>query len=240
MYVCFLCLGEGFLYVEIMGFWRFWRFDVSAFYLPFRAGGTSGCASTRFCHSCTSTMPSPPTPRCGIVTRRSTPACASSAISRSVLVGDAERASMWATVTMGGSALRKLRTSGMRLEDMPAPLEGISSNILLLMYSMNWGTSRKLRSAAMATARPVSSSFSSSSLFDMVVVVVLVDWEDFLRGLADEGDETERLRPIAAAAPVLLGLVIREERAAVAWNDMLLILNVYNTVWMRGGKISSS
>lgn len=87
----------------------------------------------------------------------------------------------------------------------------------------------------MATARPVSSSFSSSSLFDMAVVI-LVDCEDFLRGLADEGDETERLRPIAAAAPVLLGLVMREERAAVAWNDMLPIVNVYNTVWMRGGK----
>jgi hypothetical protein len=47
--------------------------------------------------------------------------------------------------------------------------------------------------------------------------------EGFLR-LADEGDEVFRFNPNAATALVLLGLVMREERAGVAWKDMSMFL----------------
>ena len=101
----------------------------------------------------------------------------------------------------------------MRVEFMPAFLSGISLNILFRMYSMYWGTSRKLRSVASDAITPVSSSWSPSSHGSGFVFC-----DDFLRGLADEA---ERRRPNAAATLGFLGLVMREERADVVWNDML-------------------
>lgn len=36
-----------------------------------------------------------------------------------------------------------------------------------------------------------------------------------------DGEDVDRFSPSAAAALVLLGLVMRDERAGVAWNDIL-------------------
>lgn len=36
-----------------------------------------------------------------------------------------------------------------------------------------------------------------------------------------DGEDVDRFSPSAAAALVLLGLVMRDERAGVAWNDMV-------------------
>lgn len=44
---------------------------------------------------------------------------------------------------------------------------------------------------------------------------------DRLFELAAEGDEVVRLRPNAATALFLLGLVMRDERAAVVWKDII-------------------
>lgn len=103
----------------------------------------------------------------------------------------------------------------MRVEFMPAAFSGMSLNILWRMYSIYCGTSRKLRSAVREAITPASSSFSSSSKAGALAV-----WLDFLRGLLDEGDEVARRRPMAAAALGLRVFLIRDERAAVAWNDM--------------------
>lgn len=46
---------------------------------------------------------------------------------------------------------------------------------------------------------------------------------DRLFELAAEGDEVVRLRPSAATALFLLGLVMRDECAAVAWKDMFQV-----------------
>lgn len=46
---------------------------------------------------------------------------------------------------------------------------------------------------------------------------------DRLFELAAEGDEVVRLRPNAATALFLLGLVMRDECAAVAWKDMFQV-----------------
>jgi len=63
------------------------------------------------------------------------PACASSAISRSIFVEDVLSASICAMVTKGGSLRRKFKTSAILVEFMPA-FSGISLNILLRIYSM--------------------------------------------------------------------------------------------------------
>ena len=47
-------------------------------------------------------------------------------------------------------------------------------------------------------------------------------WEDLRRGLAVDGVDDFRRRPSAAAALGLRDLVIREERAGVAWKDISL------------------
>ena len=36
-----------------------------------------------------------------------------------------------------------------------------------------------------------------------------------------DGEDVDRFSPSVAAALVLLGLVMRDERAGVAWNDMV-------------------
>jgi len=46
---------------------------------------------------------------------------------------------------------------------------------------------------------------------------------DRLFELAAEGDEVVRLRPSAATALLLLGLVMRDECAAVAWKDIVQV-----------------
>lgn len=97
-------------------------------------------------------------------------------------------------------------------------LWGISLKVLLRMYSMYWGTSRKLRSAAREAMAPVSSSCSSWSCD-----TERWDGSDSrFRGPADEdGEVMARLRPRAADALVRLDFVMRDERAGVAWNDIL-------------------
>lgn len=123
---------------------------------------------------------------------------------------------MCATVTNGGNLLRKFKTSAILVEFMPA-FSGIPLNMLLRMYSIYWGTSRKFKSwARFAITTPVSSSCSSSSK-----AVVVSAGNDRLLELAAEGEEVVRFRPNAATALFLLGLVMRDECAAVAWKDML-------------------
>jgi hypothetical protein len=179
----------------------------------------SACDRTSACHSRTEAMPSPtaaaPTPRFGIVTLRKMPAFARSAISRSIRVEDVFNASICAIVTHGGIRLRKLSTSATLVEFMPA-FSGMSLNMLLRIYSMYCGTSRKLRSSASEAITPVSSSCSSSSY-----VIVFSDGNDRFLGLAEDGDEVVRFSPKAATALVLLGFVMRDERAGVAWKDIL-------------------
>lgn len=63
---------------------------------------------------------------------------------------------------------------------------------------------------------PVSSSSSSSSYR-----IDCSDGKDRFRGLGLDGEDVDRFSPSAAAALVLLGLVMRDERAGVAWNDIL-------------------
>ena len=48
--------------------------------------------------------------------------------------------------------------------------------------------------------------------------MALDEWEDFRLELADDGEDVERRS--ADAADGLFDFVIREERAAVAWNDI--------------------
>lgn len=189
--------------------------------LPFKSSGMPSCDSTRARHSFTLAIPSPtaaaPTPRCGMVTLRKMPTLASSAISRSIIVDDVLRASICAIVTKGGILRLKLSTSAILAPLIPV-FSGKSLNILLRMCSMYWGTSRKLRSVARDTITPVSSNSSSSSYE--------VDGSEgrvFFRGLVPEGDDVDRFSPKAAAALVLLVLVIREERAGVAWKDMFAL-----------------
>ena len=187
--------------------------------LPFKSSGSSPCCRTSACHSFTLASPSPtaaaPAPRCGIVTLRRMAACASSAISRSILVEEVLNASICAVVTNGGSLRRKFSTSAILEEFMPA-FSGISLNILFRMYSMYCGTSRKLRSSASDAITPVSSSCSSSSY-----CTDFSDGSDLLRGLACDGEDVDRFSPSAVAALGLLDLVMREERAGVVWKDMM-------------------
>jgi hypothetical protein len=194
-------------------------------YLPFKPSDMSACDSTSACHSLTEAMPSPtaaaPTPRFGIATLRKIPAFASSAISRSTRVEDVLSASICAIVTHGGIRLRKFNTSAIRVEFMPA-FSGMSENILLRMCSIYWGTSRKLRSSASEAITPVSSSCSSSS-YD----IVFSDGNDRFLRLAEDGDEVVRFNPNAATALVLLGLVMRDERAGVAWKDILQAFRLF-------------
>ena len=178
-----------------------------------------------FCHSWTEATPSPtaagPTPRYGIVTLRKTPAFASSAISRSILVEELFSASTCAIVTKGGSRRRKFKTSAILVEFIPA-FSGKSLNIRLRMYSMYWGTSRKLRSEAREATIPISSSCSSSSKD-----IEVSDGRDLLRGFAADGEDVVLLNPRAAAALCLCGVLIREERAGVAWSDIFPLIFLY-------------
>lgn len=191
--------------------------------LPLRSFGSWSCDCTSACHSRTEASPSPtaaaPTPRCGIVTRRKIPALASSAISRSMRVGDVLSESICAMVTKGGNLLRKFKTSAIRVEFMPA-FSGISLNILFRMYSIYCGTSRKFRSSASEAITPVSSSCSSSSYRNEVS-----EGKDRLFELAVDGDEVFRFSPNAAAALVLRGVLMRDERAGVAWKDISMIFS---------------
>jgi hypothetical protein len=179
----------------------------------------SACDRTSACHSRTEAMPSPtaaaPTPRFGIVTLRKMPAFARSAISRSTRVEDVFNASICAIVTHGGIRLRKLRTSAIRVEFMPA-FSGMSLNMLLRMYSIYCSISPKLRSSASEAISPVSSSCSSSSY----EIVFSEGNERFLR-LVEDGDVVVRFSPKAATALVRLGLAMRDERAGVVWKDIL-------------------
>lgn len=50
---------------------------------------------------------------------------------------------------------------------------------------------------------------------------MLSEGSDFLRGLTEDGDDVPLLNPSAACALGLRDLVMREERAGVAWKDMV-------------------
>jgi hypothetical protein len=199
--------------------------------LHFTSSGSSLFACTRLCHSRTETIPSPtaaaPIPRFGIKTRRRMPACTSSAISRSTRVDDLLNASMCAIVTNGGSLRLKFSTSAMRVEFIPA-FSGMLLNMLLRIYSMYWGTSRRLRSLANEAITPVSSSWSSSC------EVEAEDGKERRFGIAVDGDEFLRFSPNAATALLRLGFVIRDECAGVAWRDMALYFVLFLSFAQRG------
>jgi hypothetical protein len=72
-----------------------------------------------------------------------------------------------------------------------------------------------LRSSASEAMMPASSNCSSSSYWSECS-----DGSDLFRGLADDGDDVDRVKPSEAAALVLLDFVKRDERAGVAWKDM--------------------
>jgi hypothetical protein len=74
-----------------------------------------------------------------------------------------------------------------------------------------------LRSEARDAITPISSSCSSSSKD-----IEVSDGRDLLRGLAADSEDVDRFSPRAAAALGLRDFVIREERAGVAWSDMVL------------------
>ena len=92
---------------------------------------------------------------------------------------------------------------------------------------MYCGTSRKLRSAAKEAMTPESSrgpsSWSGAGCAE--------DCDAFRRGLADDGDDTERRRPREEATLCFLDFVTREERAGVIWKDMPLLGNQIPKLW---------
>lgn len=61
----------------------------------------------------------------------------------------------------------------------------------------------------------------------------LSDGRDLFRGLACDGKDVDRFNPSAVAALGLLDLVMRDERAGVAWNDMFqdLSLSFFQQYW---------
>jgi hypothetical protein len=64
----------------------------------------------------------------------------------------------------------------------------------------------------------VSSRGSSSSF----CVGILVVSEDLRRAVEDEGEDVERLSPRVDASVGLRVFVMRDERAGVAWKDIML------------------
>lgn len=159
-----------------------------------------------------------PLPRPGTEMRRRTPVEMSLATSRSVAVGDMLMAWRCARETIGARFLRKLRTSAMRVEFMPAERSGTSSNMVPWMYFMRDSTSCGWPGRVRVVTIPPCRSGSSSSLSCWTLIFFATGSEvpGFVRAwLLNEEEDLLR-------NGFCFGFDCRDLRAPVALNDIRL------------------